>query len=35
VIVTHEDHIAQMASRIIRLEDGVLVSDGPSRRGGA
>lgn len=33
VIVTHEDHIAQMASRIIRLEDGALVSDGPSQRG--
>ena len=27
VMVTHEAHIAQMASREIRLEDGVLVSD--------
>jgi ABC-type lipoprotein export system ATPase subunit len=27
VVVTHEEHIARMASRIIRLEDGVLVAD--------
>lgn len=27
IVVTHEEHIAQMASRIIRLEDGVLTSD--------
>jgi putative ABC transport system ATP-binding protein len=30
VIVTHEEHIARMASRIIRLEDGVKVSDAPN-----
>lgn len=27
VMVTHEEHIAQLATRIIRLEDGVLISD--------
>jgi putative ABC transport system ATP-binding protein len=27
IVVTHEEHVAQMASRIIRLEDGVLCSD--------
>ena len=27
VVVTHEDHIAQMASRVIRLEDGTIRSD--------
>lgn len=30
IIVTHEEHIARMASRIIRLDDGVLVSDEPN-----
>lgn len=30
VIVTHEEHIARMASRIVRLNDGVLVSDEPN-----
>ena len=28
VMVTHERHIAAMASRILHVEDGVLVSDG-------
>ncbi len=27
VMVTHEEHIAQMARRIVRLEDGVVVGD--------
>ncbi len=27
VMVTHEEHIARMSDRIIRLEDGVVVSD--------
>ena len=27
VMVTHEEHIARMSERIIRLEDGVIVSD--------
>jgi ABC-type lipoprotein export system ATPase subunit len=27
IMVTHEEHIARLATRIIRLEDGVLVSD--------
>ena len=27
IVVTHEEHIARMASRILRLEDGVLLSD--------
>lgn len=31
VVVTHEEHIARMASRIIRLEDGVLVADEPNK----
>jgi ABC-type lipoprotein export system ATPase subunit len=30
IIVTHEEHIARMASRIIRLEDGVMVADEPN-----
>jgi putative ABC transport system ATP-binding protein len=30
IIVTHEEHIARMASRIVRLEDGVLVADEPN-----
>ena len=27
IVVTHEEHIARMAQRILRLEDGVLLSD--------
>jgi putative ABC transport system ATP-binding protein len=27
IMVTHEEHIAQMARRIIRLEDGTIVAD--------
>jgi len=30
IIVTHEEHIAQMATRIIRLADGLLISDQPN-----
>jgi ABC-type lipoprotein export system ATPase subunit len=30
IMVTHEEHIARLATRIIRLEDGVLVSDEPN-----
>jgi putative ABC transport system ATP-binding protein len=30
IVVTHEEHIARMASRIIRLEDGVMVADEPN-----
>ncbi len=30
VVVTHEEHIARMARRIIRLEDGALVADEPN-----
>lgn len=30
VMVTHEEHIARMSERIIRLEDGVVVSDVPN-----
>lgn len=30
VVVTHEDHIARMARRIVRLEDGRIVSDEPN-----
>lgn len=30
IIVTHEEHVARMARRIIRMEDGVLVADEPN-----
>ena len=30
VMVTHEEHIARMAERIIRLEDGHVISDQPN-----
>lgn len=30
VVVTHEEHIARMARRIIRLEDGIVVADEPN-----
>ena len=31
VMVTHEEHIAQRAGRILRVEDGRLVSDTPTK----
>ena len=31
LVITHEEHVARMASRIIRLEDGVLISDEPNK----
>lgn len=30
IVVTHEEHIARMARRIIRLEDGAIVADEPN-----
>ena len=27
VVITHEEHVSQMASRIVRLEDGAILSD--------
>jgi putative ABC transport system ATP-binding protein len=30
IVVTHEEHISRMASRIVRLEDGALASDTPN-----
>lgn len=33
VMVTHEDRIAHIAQRVIRLRDGVVVSDGPQGDG--
>ena len=33
VMVTHEDRIAHIAQRVIRLHDGVVVSDGPQGDG--
>ena len=30
VMVTHEEHIAKMARRVIRMEDGKIVSDEPN-----
>jgi putative ABC transport system ATP-binding protein len=32
IMVTHEDDIAEHAKRIIRMRDGVIVSDEPSQR---
>jgi putative ABC transport system ATP-binding protein len=32
IMVTHEDDIAEHAKRIIRMRDGVIVSDDPSQR---
>ncbi|HVB76490.1 MAG TPA: ABC transporter ATP-binding protein [Candidatus Nitrosotalea sp.] len=31
VLITHEDEIARFARRVVRLRDGVIVSDGPQR----
>ena len=33
VLVTHEEYIAQYAKRIIRLKDGVIVSDKQAKKG--
>jgi putative ABC transport system ATP-binding protein len=30
IVVTHEEHIARMARRIVRLEDGAIVADEPN-----
>ncbi|MSU71736.1 MAG: ABC transporter ATP-binding protein [Opitutus sp.] len=30
IVVTHEEHVAQHARRIVRLRDGLIESDGPS-----
>ena len=30
IVVTHEEHIARMASRIVRLEDGHVIADKPN-----
>jgi putative ABC transport system ATP-binding protein len=32
IMVTHEDDIAEHAKRIIRMRDGRVIEDGPSRR---
>jgi putative ABC transport system ATP-binding protein len=32
ILVTHEDDIAEHAKRIIRMRDGLIVDDGPSKR---
>jgi putative ABC transport system ATP-binding protein len=32
IMVTHEDDIAEHAKRIIRMRDGTIIDDGPSRR---
>jgi putative ABC transport system ATP-binding protein len=31
ILVTHEDYIAEHALRVIRLRDGVIESDSPTR----
>ena len=30
VIITHEEHVSEMASRVVRLEDGAMISDEPN-----
>ena len=35
ILVTHEDYIAEHAWRVIRLRDGKIESDAPTRRGAA
>lgn len=30
MVITHEEHVSRMASRIVRLEDGALISDEPN-----
>jgi putative ABC transport system ATP-binding protein len=32
IVVTHDEEIASNAARIIRLRDGLVVSDGPVQR---
>ncbi len=32
ILVTHEDDIAAHAKRVIRMRDGLIISDGPSQR---
>jgi putative ABC transport system ATP-binding protein len=33
VLITHEDDVASHATRVVRLDDGRIVSDAPHRRG--
>ena len=33
VLITHEDDVAAFATRVVRLDDGRIVSDAPHRRG--
>ena len=33
VLITHEDDVASFATRVVRLDDGRIVSDVPHRRG--
>ena len=35
MIITHEDDVASFATRVVRLDDGRIVSDVPAPAGGA
>jgi putative ABC transport system ATP-binding protein len=34
VLITHEDDVASYATRVVRLDDGRIISDAPQRQRG-